>query len=223
MTETCSCHTNHDPYDELDASKQGTFGPSVEGLEHKIIDPATGEPLMPGEEGEILVRGYALMQGRQKVEREDVFDSDGWYHSGDAGYLDEDGWLFFTGRLGDMIKTAGGTNVTPAEVEAALVEVPDVLEAYVTGIPDPSGSAGTQVVVAAVIPRSGASLDAAGVRAAAKSGLSAFKIPKHVWVCEKSDLPFTDSGKVKKAELAAMLSARLAASDPTTPHQEVPA
>lgn len=209
MTETCSCHTNHDPYDPLPESKRGTFGPSIEGLEHKIVDPETGRQLPPGAEGEILVRGYALMHSRHKVERSEVVDADGWYHTGDGGHLDEDGWLYFTGRLGDMIKTAGGTNVTPAEVEAALAAIPSVREAYVTGAPDPEGTAGTQIVAAALVPRAGEDLDADTVRAALKGTLSAFKIPKHIWVCEKAELPFTDTGKVKKGDLAKLLADRM--------------
>jgi acyl-CoA synthetase (AMP-forming)/AMP-acid ligase II len=206
MTEACSCHTNFDPYVPLDESKRGTFGPSIEGLEHKIVDPDTGEQLPAGAEGEICVRGYSMMLGRYKVERQDTFDADGWYHTGDAGHLDEDGWLFFTGRLGEMIKTGGGANVTPAEVEAALTALPDVLEAYVTGVPDPHGTAGTQLVAAAVVPRAGATLDVESILTDAKQGLSAFKLPKVVWVCEKSELPFTDTGKIKKADLASLLA-----------------
>jgi acyl-CoA synthetase (AMP-forming)/AMP-acid ligase II len=210
MTETCSCHTNHDPYDPLPESKRGTFGPSIEGLEHKIIDPDTGEQLPAGDEGEILVRGYALMHSRYKVERSEIVDADGWYHTGDAGHLDEEGWLFFTGRLGDMIKTTGGTNVTPAEVEVALAGIPGVMEAYVTGVTDPEGTAGTQIVAAALVARAGERVDVDGLRAALKGSLSAFKIPKHVWVCQKSELPFTDTGKLKKAELAKILATQLA-------------
>jgi acyl-CoA synthetase (AMP-forming)/AMP-acid ligase II len=209
MTETCSCHTNYDPYVALAESKRGTFGPSVEGLEHKIIDPESGHEVPRGVEGEILVRGYSLMLGRYKVERADVFDADGWLHTGDAGRMDEDGWIFFTGRLGDMIKTAGGTNVTPAEVEAALASVPGVQEAYVTGVPDPEGTAGTQIVAAALVPRAGEAVDPEAARAALKGNLSAFKIPKHIWVCQKSELPFTDTGKLKKADLAKLLAAQL--------------
>lgn len=212
MTEACSCHTNFDPYVALDESKRGTFGPAVEGLEHKIIDPASGETLPARTDGEICVRGYSMMLGRYKVERQDTFDADGWYHTGDAGWLDEDGWLFFTGRLGDMIKTTGGANVTPAEVEAALAALPDVLEAYVTGIPDPEGTAGTQIVAAAVVPRSGADLDGDSVGAALKGALAAFKIPKRIWVCDKRELPFTDSGKLKKQDLAALLANEAPAS-----------
>jgi acyl-CoA synthetase (AMP-forming)/AMP-acid ligase II len=207
MTEACGCHTNFDPYVALPEEKRGTFGPSIEGLEHRIVDPDTGKALPVGSEGEICVRGYAVMHGRQKVEREDVFDADGWYHTGDAGYIDAEGWLYFTGRLGDMIKTGGGTNVAPAEVEAALLAIPEVLEAYVTGIP---GEGGGQVVAAAVVPHDGRSVDGEEITARVKSDLSAFKVPKHLWVCAKSDLPFTDTGKIKKAALATMLAARAA-------------
>ena len=170
MTEACSCHTNFDPYVPLDESKRGTFGPSIEGLQHKVIDPHTGAELPPGAEGEICVRGYSMMLGLHKVERHDTFDADGWYHTGDAGRLDEEGWLYFTGRLGEMIKTSGGANVTPAEVEAALASHADVLEAYVTGVPDPRGTAGTQLVAAAVVPVAGSVLDAHMLAGVAQGG-----------------------------------------------------
>jgi acyl-CoA synthetase (AMP-forming)/AMP-acid ligase II len=209
MTEACSSHTNFDPYVALDESKRGTFGPSIEGLEHKIIDPSTGQPLPVGAEGEICVRGYSMMLGRHKVERQDSFDADGWYHTSDAGYLDSDGWLFFTGRLGDMIKTSGGVNVTPAEVETALTALADVLEAYVVGVPDPGGTAGTQIVAAAVVLRPGSKIDAGEVKKQLKDRLSAFKIPRQVWICAKADLPFADSGKIKRTELARLLASRL--------------
>jgi acyl-CoA synthetase (AMP-forming)/AMP-acid ligase II len=209
MTEACSCHTNFDPYVPLDESKRGTFGPSIEGLEHKIIDPGTGQELPSGQEGEICVRGYSMMLGRHKVERQDTFDADGWYHTGDAGWLNDEGWLFFVGRLGDLIKTSGGANVTPAEVEAGITAVPDVLEAYVVGVTDPTGTAGTQVVTAAVVPVAGATIDPQLLRSELKESMSAFKIPKVVWVCDKAELPFTDTGKIKKADLAELLARRL--------------
>ena len=79
------------------------------------------------------MRGYSLMQRLYKREREDVFTPDGYYRTGDCGVQAEDGWITFTGRLGDLIKTGGGTNVTPAEVELALTNCDGVLEAYVVG------------------------------------------------------------------------------------------
>jgi acyl-coenzyme A synthetase/AMP-(fatty) acid ligase len=106
------------------------------------------------------------MQGMYKREREQVFDADGYYHTGDGGYFNEDGWLFFTGRLGDMIKT-GGANVTPAEVEAVLMAYDDVSEAYVTGIPDADRG---QLVAAAVVPSGGTPPDAESLRVRRTSG-----------------------------------------------------
>jgi acyl-CoA synthetase (AMP-forming)/AMP-acid ligase II len=133
-----------------------------------------------------------------------VFEPDGYYRTGDAGWLDEDGWLYFTGRLGEMIKT-GGSNVTPAEVEAALLVYPEVLEAYVTGVPDDDRG---QRVVAAVVARAGQALDGEELRVRLKADLSAYKIPRHIWVCRKDELPFTESGKLRKLELARLIEAR---------------
>jgi acyl-CoA synthetase (AMP-forming)/AMP-acid ligase II len=204
MTEMCSVHTSWDQYDPLPESRRGTFGKTLPGIEHKVVDPDTGAELPVGEDGELWVRGYSLMQGLYRREREDVFEPDGWYRTGDAGHFDEDGWFYFTGRLGEMVKTPGGANVTPAEVEAALMAFPEVLEAYVTGIPGDGG----QLVVGAVVPRAGETLDGEELRARLKSELSAYKVPKHLWVCAKADLPFLQSGKIKKQELAELLAAR---------------
>ena len=205
MTEACSSHLLGDPYVELGEERRGNFGQSVEGLSHKIVDPATGETLPPRAEGEICVRGYSVMQGLQKREREAVFDSEGWYHTGDAGWRDEDGWYYFTGRLGDMIKTPGGTNVTPAELEAVLATYPEVLEAYVVGVP---ADGTNEWVAAAVVPRAGESLSDDDVRTRLKGDVSAYKVPRYVWICAKSDLPFADSGKIQRSELAARLATR---------------
>jgi acyl-CoA synthetase (AMP-forming)/AMP-acid ligase II len=116
MTETCGPHTIDRMDVDLSEALRGSFGHSVPGLTHKIVDPATGETLPAGESGEICVRGYSIMQGLHKREREQTFDADGFYHTGDGGYFDADGVLFFQSRLGDMIKTAGATD-TPRVVE----------------------------------------------------------------------------------------------------------
>jgi acyl-CoA synthetase (AMP-forming)/AMP-acid ligase II len=206
MTEMCSVHVSWDQYDPLPDSRRGTFGKTLPGIEHKVVDPDTGAELPPGEDGELWVRGYSLMQGLYRREREDVFEVDGWYRTGDAGHFDADGWFYFTGRLGEMVKTPGGANVTPAEVEAALMALPEVLEAYVTGIPGDGG----HLVVGAVVPRAGEKLDGDDLRARLKGELSAYKVPKYVWVCEKSDLPFLQSGKIKKQELSELLAEKVA-------------
>ena len=205
MTEMCSSHTLWDQYDPLPESRRGTFGKSLERIEHKVVDPETGDEVAAGQDGELWARGYSLMQGLQRREREDVFEPDGWYRTGDVGHFDADGWFYFQGRLGEMIKTPGGANVTPAEIEAVLVGYDDVLEAYVTGIP--AGDAG-QLVVAAVVPRADAAVDGDELRMRLKSDLSAYKVPKHIWVCAKAELPFLDSGKIKKQELADRIARR---------------
>lgn len=207
MTELCGNHIGVDPYIAQPAERSETGGYSIEGLEHVIVDPDTAQPVPVGTEGEIWVRGYSLMQRLYKREREDVFTPDGYYRTGDCGVQYDDGWIRFTGRLGDLIKTGGGTNVTPSEVELALSSCDGVLEAYVVGVED--GDNGT-VVGAAVVPRGGAALDGGELRKQVRGRLSAYKVPKFIWVTEKHELPFTATGKVKKSDLAEQLSGLLA-------------
>lgn len=186
----------------------------MEGLEHLIVDPDTGTALPGGFGGEIWVRGYSLMQRLYKREREDVFTPDGYYRTGDCGVRSEDGWITFTGRLGDLIKTGGGTNVTPSEVELALCECDGVLEAYVVGTEDADHGV---IVAAAVVPHGGALLDSEVLRSRLRTKLSAYKVPKFIWITEKQQLPFTATGKVKKSDLAALLRDRVSVPGGTTP------
>jgi acyl-CoA synthetase (AMP-forming)/AMP-acid ligase II len=206
MTETCGPHT----YDRMDVDLperlRGSFGHAVPGVEHKVVDPETGATLPPGQFGEICVRGYSLMLGLYKQERDDVFDRDGFYHTGDAGYFDADGVLFFSARLGEMIKTAGA-NVTPREVEVSIESFPEVTSAFVVGLPDPDRG---QNVAAAVVLKRDASLDADTARARLREQLSSYKVPRTWWFAAKEELPFTDSGKIDKKRLAALIAERIA-------------
>jgi acyl-CoA synthetase (AMP-forming)/AMP-acid ligase II len=144
------------------------------------------------------------MLGLHKVLPEDTFDTDGFYHTGDAGRFDEDGVLTFEARLGDMIKTAGA-NVTPREVEVQLEALPEVSSAFVVGLPDPVRG---QNVAAALVLKPGAALDADACRARLSEVLSAYKVPRAIFVCDTAELPFTDSGKIDKRRLAALLAER---------------
>ncbi len=207
MTETCGPHTMDRMDYDLPEKLRGSFGRTVPGLEHRVVDPETGAVLPPGRAGEICVRGYSVMQGLYKQEREQAFDSDGFYHTGDAGYFDGDGVLFFQGRLGELIKTAGA-NVTPREVEAVLLAQPELLEAHVVGLADPARG---QNVAAALVLREGAALGADDLRARLRRELAAYKVPRHVFFLRREELPMTTSGKIDKARLAAALSERLAA------------
>ncbi len=207
MTELGGNHVGVDPYVPQPPERSETGGLTIDGLEHVVVDPESGEPVPNGTEGEIWARGYSLMQRLYKREREDVFTEDGYYRTGDCGVRADDGWIRFTGRLGDLIKTGGGTNVTPAEVELALTNCDGVLEAYVVGAQD--GDHGT-VVAAAVVPRGKAALDGDTLRTQLRTHISAYKVPKFIWVTDKDKLPFTATGKIKKTDLADQLSGLLA-------------
>lgn len=202
MTETCGPHTIDRMDSDLPESLRGSFGRAAEGVTHKIVDPATGERLPPGVEGEICIRGYNVIQGLYKVEREDCFDSEGFYHSGDSGYFNEEGVLFFKARLGDLIKT-GGANVAPREVELAIDEQPEVHCSYVVGLPHPDRG---QQVAAAIILNDAETLDGATLRERLKQQLAAYKVPVKYFFCAQDVIPFTDSGKVDKRRLAHYLS-----------------
>ncbi|MBK6509588.1 MAG: hypothetical protein IPG06_09040 [Haliea sp.] len=135
------------------------------------------------------------------MEREDCFDAEGFYHSGDSGYFNEDGVLFFKARLGDLIKT-GGANVAPRDVELAIDEQPEVRCSYVVGLPHPDRG---QQVAAAIVLNDGAALDASTLRERLRQQLAAYKVPVNIFFCAQEDIPFTDSGKVDKRRLAQYL------------------
>jgi acyl-CoA synthetase (AMP-forming)/AMP-acid ligase II len=148
------------------------------------------------------------MQGLHKLEREAAFTRDGFYATGDAGCFDAQGLLRFQGRLGELIKT-GGANVTPSEVEQALAGYPEVKEAFVVGVPHAERG---QDVAASVVLAPGAETSPEVLRARLRSDLSAYKVPRHLFVDRMEDLPFTDSGKLDKRRLAKLLAERIASA-----------
>jgi acyl-CoA synthetase (AMP-forming)/AMP-acid ligase II len=205
MTETLGPHTFDSKDEALPVGKEGSFGLSVPGVEHKIVDPITGEDLPVGQTGELWLRGYSLMLGLHKKERADTFTADGWYRTGDGGYFDADGHFYFTGRMGDLIKSSG-MNITPRDVELALEALPGVVMAFVTGIDHPDRG---QDVVAAVALRPGETLDAEEARKRLKEEMASYKVPRHVAVfSDQTELPWLDSGKIDRRRLTAMLSER---------------
>ena len=157
--------------------------------------------------GDLCIRGYSLLQGLNKLERERVFTADGFYRTGDECRIDADGYLFLKGRLGEMIKTAGA-NVAPREVELVLESFDEVKEAYVVGIADPERA---QMVVAAVVPSADRLADAADLRQQLREELSAFKVPRHIFISDSEQLPRTASAKIQKPLLREMLAERIAA------------
>ena len=164
------------------------------GYEIKIIDPATGDTLPPGEIGEICVRGYQVMQGYYKKPEETAktIDADGWLHTGDTGFMRADGCLRFLGRYKDMLKV-GGENVDPTEVEGMLLEDPRINHVAIVGMPDERLA---EVPVAFVIKEKGAALSEDDVLAACRDRIARFKIPRVVFFVD--EFPMTGSGKIQK-------------------------
>ena len=201
MTETATSHTWWPPDVPLPPEKRGSLGPPAPGWEHKIVDDA-GDPVAVGEEGEICVRGGSLMRGIVGRERHEVFDRDGWYHTADAGWTDADGHLYFIGRTGDLVKTAGAS-VSPVEVEAVLLAMPEVREASVIGLPDPAIG---QTVCGVIVLHDDATIDEETLRSRCREALSAYKVPKRWVFLDLTEVPYTPSDKVDKARLIELLT-----------------
>ncbi len=176
-----------------------TCGRAMPGVELKCADPQTGEARAPGEEGEVWLRGYNVMQGYFDMPEAtaEAITEDGWLRTGDIGVLDERGYLRITDRLKDMY-IMNGENVYPAEVEKLLYGLDGVAQAAVIGVPKaPQGEVG----MAFIVRRPGAELDAEAVKAFCAGKLARYKQPFYVEFVEA--LPMNASGKVLKTELAA--------------------
>jgi fatty-acyl-CoA synthase len=167
------------------------------GYEIRVTDPDTDRDRPRGEPGEILVRGYMLMQGYYKKPEETArtIDSEGWLHTGDMGVLRPDGHLRFVGRYKDMLKI-GGENVDPMEVEAYLMGHPAINLAAVVAYPDARLS---EVGVAFVRLEPGQALTEEQVLAYCRGKIASFKIPRRVIFVD--EYPMTPSGKIQKARL----------------------
>ncbi len=179
--------------DESDQPEQrrGSFGKPAPGLQTKIVDPDTGSPVEDGVRGELCIRGPCLMQHYYRRSREECFDLDGWLHTGDLASIDYDGFVYYFGRRGSMIKTAGA-NVSPSEVEKAIADVTGGAAAHVFGIPDPDRG---QAVVAVIAVDTDVELDETTLRRGLAAQLSAYKIPRRFAVIRASTVPLLASGK----------------------------
>jgi acyl-CoA synthetase (AMP-forming)/AMP-acid ligase II len=197
MTEAGSVITISEDESDQPEHRRGSFGKPAPGFDTKVINPDTGDTVVVGETGELCIRGPFMMLRYYKRSREECFDADGWFHTGDLVRTDDDGFVYFIGRRGAMIKTAGA-NVAPAEVERAIAKVTGGTVAYVVGIPDPDRG---QVVAAVIALEDGADFDEAALRERLKAELSAYKIPKRFAALPPSDIPVLSSGKVDLAAL----------------------
>jgi long-chain acyl-CoA synthetase len=182
--------TNIDPLDG--PRKPGSVGPGLPGTEVRVVDE-NDEPVPTGERGQVVMRGPQIMRGylNRPEETEETLRG-GWLHSGDVGYLDEDGYLFLVDRTKDMI-IRGGENIYPTEIENALVSHDAVLEAAVVGRPDDMLG---EVPVAFVAFNEGAEADVDELLAFAKERLAKYKVPTEVRIVDA--LPRNPVGKLDK-------------------------
>ncbi|WAJ43865.1 class I adenylate-forming enzyme family protein [Mycobacterium sp. Aquia_216] len=204
MTEAGSVVLIGEDESDQPEARRGSFGKPAPGFETMLINPDTGQRVGAGEVGELCIRGPYVMQGYYKRSREECFDADGWFHTGDLVRTDADGFVYFVGRLRALIKT-GGANVSAAEVEQAITKVTGGAPAYVLGIPDPRRG---QLVAAVVVrPDGEAAFDDAALGERLKTELSAYKIPKRFITLHRADLPLLSSGKVDTRQLRKLFDA----------------
>jgi acyl-CoA synthetase (AMP-forming)/AMP-acid ligase II len=192
MTEAGSVITISEDESDQPEHRRGSYGRPAPGFDTKVIDADSGGPVAVGDIGELCVRGPYMMERYYKRSREESFDTDDWFHTGDLVRTDRDGFVYFIGRRGAMIKTAGA-NVAPAEVERAIAKVAGGTVAHVVGIPDPERG---QLVAAVIALEPGAEFDEAAVRERLAAELSAYKIPKRFAAMPSSQLPVLSSGKI---------------------------
>ncbi|QAY59327.1 o-succinylbenzoate--CoA ligase [Microbacterium protaetiae] len=193
MTETSPGATAMPPH--MSVEKMGSSGLKHFFTDVKVVNEE-GRMCPPGEVGEILVSGPNVITEywrRPEATAETIVD--GWLHTGDLGYLDEDGYLFVVDRLKDMI-ISGGENIYSAEVEGAIMQIPEISGVALIGMPDPKWG---EVPVAVATLDEGASLTAAEVIERLQGRLAKYKIPRDVRFVD--ELPRTASGKIRKGDL----------------------
>lgn len=202
MTEVCGAATYLSPEDHARGGKLlQSAGRPYPDFEVKVRDDA-GRTCAPGGIGEVFIKAPTIMNGywRRDDATAEVLDN-GWYRSGDAGYFDEEGYLFIVDRLKDMV-ISGGENVYPAEVESAMSTHPAIADVAVIGVPDPKWG---EAVVAVVVKAPGSDPQPEELIAHARSSLAGFKVPRRIEFAEM--LPRNPTGKILKRELRNMYTA----------------
>lgn len=199
MTETAGPHTAGQRR-HVESHLRDSVGWAAPGMEHRVVDPETGEDVADGGMGELWVRGDTLMIGLYKRERDEVFTVDGWYRTRDL-VTRRDGHFFFEGRLDDMVKIKGAS-VSPREVELALMELDGVVHVAVTGVGEPN----RRQLGAAVVTLPNSELEVDTVRRFLRERLSAYKVPTVYSLLPADKLPMSSSGKVDRRGLLATLT-----------------
>lgn len=203
-TETMTINTSYDA-DTPAEQYAGSCGVPLPGNLLKIIDPQTRALVPVGERGEICIKGPTLMQSYLGKTVEETFDDEGYFCTGDGGYVDAQGRLYWEGRLNDIIKT-GGANVSPEEVDAAIASYPGVKRVQTVGVPHDTLS---EMVVSCIVAIDGGSLDEAAIIAHLKATLASYKIPRRVLFFEESEFALTGNEKIKGAEIRKLACKRL--------------
>jgi acyl-CoA synthetase (AMP-forming)/AMP-acid ligase II len=197
MTETTGAIVALPPEDHVEGlERMRSAGKALHGVELAILDP-NGNRLPPGEVGEIATRSGSNMTGYWNLPEATArtLSKDGWLRTGDAGYMDKDGYLYIHDRIKDMI-ISGGENIYPAEVESALCDHPDVAEAAVIGVPDDKWG---EAVKAIVVMKPGKSASATDIINFTRERIAGYKTPKSVEFIDA--LPRNPSGKILRRHL----------------------
>ena len=203
LTECGGCATLCEPADDVE-TVANTCGKALPGTEVRCVDEQ-GQTVAAGEAGEVLLRGYHIMQGYFEDEgaTAETIDADGWLHTGDVGVLDENGYLRITDRLKDMF-IVGGFNCYPAEIERILSNHPDVAQIAVVGVADERMG---EVGCACVVTRNGVTLDKDAFIVWCRANMANYKVPR--FVLQLDSLPVNASNKVQKRDLLQIVKAKL--------------
>ena len=203
-TETMTINTSYDA-DTPAAQYAGSAGVPLPGNLLKIVDPRTHALVPVGARGEICIKGPTLMMGYIGKTLEETFDDEGYFCTGDGGYVDEQGRLFWEGRLNDIIKT-GGANVSPQEVDDVIATYPGVKRSQTVGVPHETLS---EMVVSCIVPVDGVSLDERELTAYLKERLASYKLPREILVFAEEDFALTGNEKAKVGEIRQLAARRL--------------
>ncbi len=206
-TETMTILSTFDA-DTSEEAYAESFGAPLPGNIIKIVDPQTGAVMPVGERGELCVKGPTLMLGYIGKAVEETLDEEGFFCTGDGGYVDGEGRLYWEGRLNDIIKT-GGANVSPEEVDTAIASYPGVKRSQTVGVPHDTLS---EMVVSCVVPVEGATLEEGEIIAYLKERLASFKVPRKVLFFREEEFALTGNEKVKAGEVRQRAIERLAAN-----------
>jgi fatty-acyl-CoA synthase len=206
LSETSSFFTGLPCTSPREAFRTGSYGMLLPGNELRVVDPETGRVLGPNEEGELIVRGPTLMEHYVKRTRAECFDANGFYHTGDLGSYDDDGYVYWGGRRTEMIKTAGAS-VSPAEIEVQLQAYEPVKVARAIGVPDERRD---EIAVLCVELKERATATEDDIKTFLRGRLASYKVPRHVLFFAEDEIPMNGSGtKVHDEQLLAVVQERM--------------